>query len=87
MKPGNILQIKNPKTGLSNYWYVESVCLGAVKQESVIHISRCDGYSKPSCLGEERAMFVPELMISILIDSGVMKVYDKFPEHHQDLTA
>jgi hypothetical protein len=76
MKPGKIIHIKS-KTE-DNFWHVESVCLGALNQESVIHIGRCDGTKMPDCLGLERGMFVPELMLRLLIDSGIAKLYDAF---------
>lgn len=84
MESGQIIHIK--ENNIDAYWYIESICFGAMNQESVIHISRCDGTRLPDCLGKIQAMFVPELMIRKLLESGIAKIYDEFPEYKHALT-
>ena len=85
MQPGQVLHIKQGNK--DHYWHIESVCLGGTNQESVIHIGRSDGTLQPDCLGKSRAMFVPEIMIKKLLESGEAKLYDRFENDTIKLTA
>jgi hypothetical protein len=85
LKPGQIIHIKARNE--DHYWHIESVCYGGVNQESVIHVGRADGKIKPDCLGKQQAMFVPELMITTLLETGHAKIYEAFENDKHELTA
>ena len=39
MKPGDILEYRCPKFGIVWQWRIESVCIGAQRQESLVEIA------------------------------------------------
>lgn len=85
MKTGQVIHIK--RNDVNHYWHIESICYGGTNQESVIHIGRADGKTPPDCLGKRQAMFVPEVILTELIECGKARVYEPFENDDILLTA
>jgi hypothetical protein len=62
-RPGDLLEYRCPRFGYVTQWRVVSVCLGALRQESMIEIEPVTNSPGHSTRGTERTIWVPEVLV------------------------
>lgn len=74
---GDMIEIRGHT---EDYVYtVDAICLGALEQESVLHISPIN-QKDPDAYGKKQEMFVPLLMVRRGIEAGIFEFYPHLEE-------
>ena len=67
MKPGDILEYRCPNFGIVWQWRIESICLGALRQESLIEVAPVMASPGYDTAGQkQQTVWVPEPMVRSL---------------------
>jgi hypothetical protein len=62
-RPGDLFEYRCPRWGYVTQWRVLSVCLGGLRQESLIEIEPVTNTPGHSTRGTEKSMWVPEPLL------------------------